>query len=138
MSKEFFTRYEAALARSDLAAIAACYTGSFLVAGPKGSGTFTNDDAFLEWLRGVDDFNRQTGMQSMQVRHVGDEQALSPNHSLFSVEWAARFERTGDRDITFRISYLLEDLGDGPRILAYVSEEDQDAAMKEHGLLPDA
>jgi len=133
--EDFFHAYEQAAARSDVSAIAASYSHSFLVAGPEGSATFENDESFLDWLTGVDAFNKAAGLTSMQVRSISGSQALSPVHTLAIVEWAARFEKTGAREITFRITYLLEDSGEGPKILAYISEEDQISAMQKLGLL---
>jgi hypothetical protein len=51
------------------------------------------------------------------------------------VEWGARFLQTGDRLIKFRIAYLVEAGPDGPRILAYISEKDQEEEMRSEGLL---
>jgi hypothetical protein len=60
---------------------------------------------------------------------------LSPRHTLATVTWGARFERTGDRVIEFEISYLLEEAGDEWRILSYISRSDQNAEMAKAGLL---
>ena len=60
---------------------------------------------------------------------------LSPLHTLATVTWGARFEKTGDRIIAFAISYLLEKAEDEWRILSYVSASDQKAEMEKEGLL---
>ena len=138
MTNEFFTRYAEAMRAADVSTIASMYAKSFLVAGPKGSATFENDEKFIEWLKSVDNFNKKTGMKNHRVVGVEKETRLSAAHTQATVEWGTTFEKTGNREIRFKITYLLEDLGEGPKILAYVSEEDQEEAMAKEGLLPPA
>jgi hypothetical protein len=75
-------------------------------------------------------------MQTLEVVAVRI-QRLSDSHVNATVTWGARFERTGDRLVTFDITYLLEDVGEGIRILSYVSHTDQEDEMRRLGLLPD-
>ena len=114
---------------------AAFYAPNFIAAGPAGSAVFANDTAFVDWLRNVREFNRRTGMQSVEVVTLGQPAVLSPARILVNVEWGARFSKTGDRLITFRISYLLERSQDTWKILAYIDEKDQMAVMRELSLI---
>ena len=114
--------------------LAGLYAPTFIVGGPQGSQAFTNDVRFIEWLRQVATFNRQHGMRSLTAMSVRDA-TLSPLHTLATVTWGARFEKTGDRIIEFEISYLLEKAEDQWRILSYISRTDQNAAMEKEGLL---
>jgi hypothetical protein len=129
---DFFKRYEGASAANDPEIIASFYTGSFFVAGPQGSATFNNDDSFIAWLRGVAEFNRGVGLK-LTFEGIADERRLSPVHTLAVVRWSARFAGVSE-PAEFRIAYLVEDLGE-PKILGYVSEDDQDARMKEMGIV---
>ena len=129
----FFQTYADRSLGSDPAALAALYAPAFIVAGPQGSRSFANDERFVEWLGSVRDFNREHGMRSLEPIEV-DETALSPLHSLAIVRWGVRFEKTGTRLITFQISYLMEKAGASWKILSYVSEADQDEAMKNEGV----
>ena len=65
-----------------------------------------NDEAFLEWLRQVHEFNRGNGMTAMEGDEVL-ETPLSAAYSIASVRWAATFRKTGDEPMRFRISYVL-------------------------------
>jgi hypothetical protein len=132
--EQLFRDYAAASLSDEPERIAAFYAPRFIAAGPKGSAVFDNDAAFLDWLRSVHDFNEQTGMQSMQAVAV-DQRELSPAHSLATVHWGARFRKTGDQLITFDITYLLESLGNGWKILAYISHADQEDEMRRLGLV---
>ena len=49
----------------------------------------------------------------------------SETHANVTVTWGARFAKTGARLIEFDITYLLEDLGEGRKILAYVIPTDR-------------
>ncbi len=130
----FFSRYAEISLGPQPEALAGLYAATFIVGGPDGSHAFTNDASFIEWLRQVASFNRQHGMRSVTVVSIRDV-ALSPLHTLATVTWGARFEKTGDRVIEFDISYLLEKAGDEWRILSYISRSDQNAEMAKEGLL---
>jgi hypothetical protein len=132
--RAFFDRYAKASREGDRGALAAMYAASFIVGGPEGSMTFANDARFLDWLDQVFAFNRRQGMRGLQVISL-DAVLLSPLHSLAVVNWGARFERTGDRLVEFRISYLVESRDGGAKILGYVSQADQEAEMKRLDLL---
>jgi len=114
--------------------LANLYAPTFIVGGPQGSHAFTNDARFIEWVQQVADFNRQHGMRDLRVVSIRDA-ALSPLHTLATVTWGTRFEKTGDRLIEFEISYLLEQAEDEWRILSYISRSDQNAEMAKAGLL---
>jgi hypothetical protein len=130
--KPFFDAYARASRDADPKMLAALYAPTFIVAGPKGSHAFANDETFLEWIKGLQAFNKQVGMTSLSARAIG-RVTLSPAHVLATVTWSCRFARTGDRPIEFRIAYLLE-IGDAPKVLAYVSEADQEEEMKRQGV----
>lgn len=131
---DFFVRYAGLSTGDDPEALAALYASTFIAGGPQGSQTFANDARFLDWLREMAAFNRQSGMREMTVVSIRDL-PLSPLHTLATVRWGARFEKTGDRLIEFDISYLVEKAGDAWRVLAYISAADQEVEMKKHGLL---
>jgi hypothetical protein len=130
----FFSRYAELSLGPQPEALTGLYGPTFIVAGPHGSQAFTNDVRFVEWLRQVANFNREHGMRSLTATSIRDT-TLSPLHTLATVTWGARFEKTGDRTIEFEISYLLEKAEAEWRILSYVSRDDQNAAMKKEGLL---
>lgn len=131
---EFFRRYARTSLGPEPEKLADFYDGSFLAAGPAGGAAFKNDEAFLEWLRQVRDFNRKSGMMGMEVDEVV-ETPLSDAYTIATVTWAATFRKTGDERIRFRISYILRESDDALKVAAYISHEDQEAAMKTYGLL---
>jgi hypothetical protein len=131
----FFRNYGADALGAAPERIAAFYSESFIAAGPRGSAVFRNDEQFIDWLMQLHQFNESIGMTAMMVVSINDSKSLSGRHQLVTVEWGARFEKTGERLITFQISYLLERSGEAWKILAYISEKDQEEEMQALGLL---
>ena len=101
--ERFFSRYAELSLGPQPEELADLYAPTFIVGGPHGSQAFANDARFVEWLRQVANFNRH-GMRSH-----GDVDSRrnveSTPHTLATVTWGARFEKTGDRIIEFEISY---------------------------------
>jgi hypothetical protein len=132
--RDYFRRYAAISLGPEPETLAEFYDMSFLAAGPKGAAAFRNDSAFLDWLRQVHDFNERAGLTSMLVEDV-DQIRVSPAYTLVTVRWAATFRKTGNAPIRFSISYLLRESESGYKVSAYVSHEDQEEAMRAHGVL---
>jgi hypothetical protein len=132
--EQFFRRYAELSMGPQPEALAKLYASTFIVGGPAGSQAFANDGQFLAWLGQVAVFNREKGMRKLTVVSI-ERVELSAIHTLASVIWGARFEKTGDRTIEFSISYLLEKSEGDWRILSYISRTDQNAAMAKEGLL---
>lgn len=130
----FFSRYAELSMEPQPKALAGLYAPTFIVGGPEGSHAFANDSHFLEWLGQVAAFNREHGMRNIAVVSI-EGMELSPVHTLATVTWGARFDKTGDRKIEFTISYLLERSDGDWRILSYISRTDQNAEMAKEGLL---
>jgi hypothetical protein len=130
--RKFFADYARISLSDDPEPLAEFYAATFIVAGPSGSQAFPNDERFLEWLRQVRSANRDAGMQSLTPASL-ETRLLSPAHALATVTWSARFAKTGERPIDFCIAYLLETTP-AIKILAYVSEEDEQAEKKKLGL----
>lgn len=131
---EYFSRYASLALGPDAAQLAELYDASFLAAGPTGSAAFRNDESFLAWLRELHAFNARTGMTSMTVGEI-HEMPVGAGYTLVTVTWAATFQRTGATPIRFTISYLLREVESGLKVAAYISHDDQEDAMRAHGLL---
>ncbi|MGH2536543.1 MAG: hypothetical protein ACRDHL_04035, partial [Candidatus Promineifilaceae bacterium] len=81
------------------------------------------------------DFYRSVDQQEAKILSA-DELEISDDYSLVKVHWGAKFRKTGERWIEFDISYLVQKTGPEPRILLFISHEDEQKAMQELGLLP--
>ncbi|MGE0494939.1 MAG: hypothetical protein AB7S38_37375 [Vulcanimicrobiota bacterium] len=131
---DFFADYAAATMEGEPQDIARFYGPGFVAASPSGSYGALNDDSFLTWLKGIQQFNARTGMSHMRPVDTSEQAQVGPHHCLVLVRWGARFASL-ENEVFFEISYLLHRSQDGPRIIAYVSHEDQQTRMQEEGLL---
>lgn len=131
---DFFTVYGSFSVGDDPKAIASFYAESFIAAAPGGAASYDNDDQFIDWLNGVLQFNKQVGLQKMTPHNV-DTTSMGEHFTLAKVTWEALFSKTGNKPIIFDISYILQHTGNGPKIIGYVSHDDQEAVMKEYGLM---
>ena len=98
------------------------------------SAPFANDKDFLKWLNGVFEFNKKSGLQSMQVKSVGSA-PLGKYHFTARVTWSAIYSKAPDEEISFDLLYVLSHRESNYRIVLYISDEDQEELMKEKGLL---
>jgi hypothetical protein len=130
---QFFDKYIELSQGSDLNALAACYGEHFIAAGPKGLMAFSNDDKFMEWLKQVQQFNQQSGMQAMKVVKINTTPA-GEAYSTSTVTWSVEFPAKSDAPILFDITYSLFHQGDSYKIVLFISHEDQETVMKEKGV----
>lgn len=131
--RQFFEEYAQHSFRQPQA-LTSFYAADFIAAGPQGSRSYRNDDKFVEWLDQMETFNKQTGLTGMQVEAVR-EIPMGEAFTMATVTWAATYKKTGDQPITFDISYCISFVEDTPRIILFISHEDQESVMKEKGLL---
>lgn len=133
--RRFFKDYAAALTGGKPKDIAAFYDTHFLVVAPPGTTMcFRNDKKFLNWLKKIADFNKETGLEQMMVIRV-NSRAVGKWLLETTVKWGAIYHKTANEIITFKIRYLLNMSTFPPRILLYASDEDQEELMREKGLL---
>lgn len=138
MSREqldtLFKQYEEAFNKLDLKAIASYYADTFISAGPK--GTFSqNKKEFTEKAEQAASFYRSVGQKSARIvsKRV---MPISNDYSMVVVRWGITFERTGSRQIEFDVTYIIQESGSEPRIILFISHEDEEVAMKKLGLQP--
>lgn len=138
MSREqldtLFKQYEEAFNKLDLKAIASYYADTFISAGPKGTIS-QNKKEFTEKAEQAASFYRSVGQKSARIvsKRV---MPISNDYSMVVVRWGITFERTGSRQIEFDVTYIIQESGSEPRIILFISHEDEEVAMKKLGLQP--
>jgi hypothetical protein len=78
---------------------------------------------------------RAMGTRQMLIRDI----RLSPiddHHSLAHVAWTATYAREDrpDLSIDFDVHYLVQDIGNGPKVFGWVSG-DEEALLRQHGIV---
>jgi hypothetical protein len=130
-----FAEYEKAFSSLDLERSASFYAESFIAADPNGSKVFKNDARFRAEGEQQGTFYKRIGMTSARIISLA-ETPISRQYSLVKVHWGATSEKTADTLIEFDVSYLVQQTGDKPKIILYVSHEDEQRALTELGLIP--
>lgn len=137
MSREqldtLFKQYETAFSKLDLKTISGYYADTFMSAGPNGTVAQSKKE-FEDKAQQAVDFYRSVGHKSARIisKRI---MPICNTYSMVVVRWGVTFEKTGSKIIEFDISYIVYEGGDDPRIILFISHEDEEEAMKKLGLL---
>ena len=130
--EQLFDEYEKSFDRMDMATIAQHYLDTFMSAGPKGSIAL-NKKAFFGKAEEATAYYKSLGQKagriiSKEVLHISNE------YCLVTVHWGVKYEKTGDQEIAFDVSYIVQDTGDDMKIILFISHDDEEETMKNLGL----
>jgi len=133
----FFARYEEGANTFDTKLISSQYAECFLAGDPNGTVCIRNDAAFHKAIPERRDFFRQIGFKSAKVLGV-QETALDERYTMAKLHWEMVFEKEPGQPLEFRfyISYFVFDDGSGPKVVSYISHDDEQKTMRDAGLLP--
>ena len=140
--RDFFAQYEArvnsalqATAKADAKATAQAFSDCFIAANPGGVACGKNDEQFqLQILQGFE-YYRSIGTKSMKISGL-KVTALDEFHVQAIIRWQSDYVRRdgkGER-IDFDVIYLLQTIGERPKIFAYITG-DEERALREKGLI---
>ena len=129
-----FKQYETAFNKLDLKTIANCYADTFISAGPKGTISQSKKE-FEEKARQAADFYRSVGQNSARIisKRI---MPICNEYSMVVVRWGVTFDKTGAKPVEFDVTYIVQETGTDPKIILFISHEDEEAAMKKLGLRP--
>jgi hypothetical protein len=118
-----------ALALQDTAKL---YADDFIAAGPKGIISQTRAE-FMKNAKTAAEFYRSVGQERAEAKSM-KETWFSDNYVMVTIHWAVTF-KTLDRPAEFDVSYLVQLTGDEPKIILFISHEDEQEMMKSLGVL---
>jgi len=129
-----FKQYETAFNKLDLKTIANYYADTFISAGPKGTISQSKKE-FEEKARQAADFYRSVGQNSARIisKRI---MPICNEYSMVVVRWGVTFDKTGAKPVEFDVTYIVQETGADPKIILFISHEDEEAAMKKLGLRP--
>ena len=137
MSREqldtLFKQYETAFNKLDLGSISGYYADTFMSAGPKGVNAQSKKEYEAKAEEAVS-FYRSVGHKSARIISKR-MMPICDNYSMVIVRWGVTFEKTGPKPIEFDISYIIYETEDDPKIILFISHQDEEEAMKKLGLL---
>ena len=135
--KQFFARYEEGANTFDPDLVTSQFAESFMGAGPSGVLCGRNDQEFREAIAQREEFFRQIGFRSARVLDVV-ETPVDECYTMAKVHWHMAFEKEPGNLLEFKffITYFLYDPGSGPKVVFYISHDDEQQVMKDAGLIP--
>lgn len=136
MSREqldiLFKQYESAFNKLDLKTISGFYADTFISAGPKGTITQSKTE-FDKKAKEAVEFYKSVGQNSARIISKRT-MPISNEYSMVVIRWGVTFEKTGSKMIQFDVSYFVREI-DEPRIIMFISHEDEQSAMEKLGLI---
>ena len=114
-------------------ALTGFYGDCAMMAAPSFVGCIRGKDEISQAIKSVTEYQQKTGMRSLTPTLI-KETSVDDHHRWAKVKWAATFEKTGDRLISFEISYLVRTEGGQNKILFYVSHQDEQKLRAELGV----
>jgi hypothetical protein len=128
-----FREYADAFSRLDGRRQAKLFADTFISAGPRGE-IAVGKDQFVELSGKAAGFYRSVGQKKAELLSA-EETPISPDYSLVKAHWGAWFEKTGDKPVEFDVSYIVHKTGGDPKVVLFITHQDEEEAMKQLGLL---
>ena len=127
-----FKEYETAFDKLDVKTISGYCADSFISAGPKGSITQSRKD-YEKKAEQATKFYKSIGRNSAKIisKRV---MPICNDYSMVVVRWGITFDKTGNKVIEFDTSYIIQEIGNEPKIILLISHEDEEEAMKKLAL----
>lgn len=131
--KKLFTEYERLFHVLDVAGQAVFFADSFISAGPRGAIAQSKAE-FLKMAEQAAAFYKSVGQTSAKILSI-EETPISNEYSLVRTHWATTFQKTEMKTVEFDVSYVVQRVGEEPKIILFITHQDEQQAMKELGLL---
>lgn len=139
--RDFFADYEklfnkALAGAADIEATAAAFADCFVGANPMGVSCGENNTLFRSSIAQGFDFYRSAGNRSITIGSVKIT-PLDDYHHMAKVRWNAFYVKKdgGNELIGFDVIYLVQTIGESPKIFAHITGDEQ-KALRERGLMP--
>ena len=127
-----FKEYETAFDKLDVKTISGYCADRIVSAGPKGSITQSRKD-YEKKAEQATKFYKSIGRNSAKIisKRV---MPICNDYSMVVVRWGITFDKTGNKVIEFDTSYIIQEIGNEPKIILLISHEDEEEAMKKLAL----
>jgi hypothetical protein len=134
--EEFFNRYAAATLAGDVETIANSYFDTYIEASPTEASAYKVDVGYRKALAEKSATMKKIGLAKLDIE-LQSSREFAPSHYMVRAQCRMQFQPAGKKPVisTFLISYMVRIATDQPKILAYVSHEDEQAVMRRDGLL---
>jgi hypothetical protein len=126
--EKLFAEYGKSFSALSLHKTAGLYADNFIAAGPKGMISQTRDEFDRNAEQAAEHY-RKVGQKSAEVLSM-KETWFGDKYVMVTIHWGAHFEKL-DKPYEFDVSYLVQLTDDKPKIILFISHQDEDEAMKE-------
>jgi hypothetical protein len=135
--RRFFARYEEGANSFDPELMSSLYLAEFMAGDPNGVSCGKNDDNLKASFSQRKAFFEQIGFRRAKVLNM-DATPLDGRYTTAKIHWQMTFEKDPGNPLDFRffITYFLFDPGSGPKAAFWISHEDEQAVMRDAGLIP--
>jgi hypothetical protein len=130
--EKLFEGYGKAFSALDMRRVAGLYSEDFVAAGPKGVISQRRED-FLANADKAAELYRSVGQKSAEMKSA-NETWFGDKYVMVTIHWAATFESLPE-PVEFDVSYLVQLTEETPKIILFISHEDEQEAMQKLGLL---
>ena len=130
--QKLFDGYGKSFSALEMRRVADLYSENFVAAGPKGVISQTREE-FLANSDKAAAFYRSVGQQSAEIRSA-KETWFGDKYVMVTIHWAVAFEKL-DKPAEFDVSYLVQLTDESPKIILFISHEDEQETMKKLGVL---
>lgn len=127
-----FADYGKSFSALEMRRIAGLYAEQFIAAGPNGVIS-QGREVFLDNADKAAEFYRSVGQESAELLSAR-ETWFGDFYVMVTVHWGARFKALPDL-VEFDVSYLVQLTDETPKIILFISHEDEQEAMAKLGLL---
>jgi len=130
-----FADYGKSFSALEMRRVAQLYAEQFIAAGPKGVISQGREE-FLANADTAAEYYRSVGQESATLIDAR-ETWFSPFYAMVTIHWGVRF-RSLPELVEFDVSYLVQLTDATPRIILFISHEDEEETMDKLGLLKGA
>jgi hypothetical protein len=130
--EKLFADYGKAFSALELQKTAELYSDEFIAAGPKGIISQKRAE-FLANAGKAAEFYRSVGQQSAKALSM-KETWFGDDYVMVTIHWGVTF-KTLKKPVEFDVSYLVQLTDKTPRIILFISHEDEEETMRKLGLL---
>lgn len=132
--KKFFEDYIQWGEEHDAKKVAGAYADNFIFADPNGIMPMENNAELVKKYGDIEKHYKKVGRTSTHLVDI-DTTELDDLHYLVKVKFGMTFKKTGDEMITFDISYIIRVVEGEPKIMLYISHEDEMEVLKKNELI---
>lgn len=130
--EKLFADYGKSFSALEMRRIAGLYAEQFVAAGPKGVISQGRDE-FLDNADKAAEFYRSVGQEAATALATR-ETWFGEFYAMVTIHWGVRFRSLRDL-VEFDVSYLVQLTDETPRIILFISHEDEQETMQKLGLL---